>query len=61
LYLDHRYRLPLLQFQLLRRAQLDSDYRHPPPGIRADKDKDIVEGKKEKLAQEETNCLMSFI
>jgi trehalose-6-phosphate synthase len=30
LYLEHRYRLPLLQFQLLRRAQLDSDYQHPP-------------------------------
>jgi hypothetical protein len=45
----------ILQFQLLRRAQLDSDYRHPPH-IRADKDKDIVEGKKEKLAKEETNC-----
>jgi hypothetical protein len=60
LYLEHRYRLPLIQLQLLRRAQLDSDYRHPPR-IRADKDKDIVEGKKnklakEKLAQEETNC-----
>jgi hypothetical protein len=37
--------MPLLQVQLLRRAQLESDYRHPPR-ILADKDKDIVEGKK---------------
>jgi hypothetical protein len=27
-----------------------------PPRILADKDKDILEGKKEKLAQEETDC-----